>query len=83
MDDIYGWQRERWHGAANGQEVDFDKPFLVGGEYMQRPGEGSARNVINCRCSMFPFPVPEPANPLANIGGIAAGLIAGELLTTD
>jgi len=76
--------RERaWHGAANGQEVDFDKPFLVGGEYLQRPGEGSARNVVNCRCSMFPFPVPEPANPLAGLGNVAAGLIAGELLTTD
>tara|TARA_R100000329_G_scaffold151490_1_gene147940 strand:+ start:18512 stop:19339 length:828 start_codon:yes stop_codon:yes gene_type:complete len=76
--------RERaWHGAANGQEVDFDKPFLVDGEYMQRPGEGSARNVVNCRCSMFPFPVPEPANPLAGLGNVAAGLIAGELLTTD
>lgn len=82
MTSMDGRERE-WHGAANGQEVDFDKPFLVGGEYMQRPGEGSARNVVNCRCSMFPFPVPEPANPLANIGGIAAGLIAGELLTTD
>tara|TARA_R100000734_G_C3306283_1_gene96768 strand:+ start:155 stop:982 length:828 start_codon:yes stop_codon:yes gene_type:complete len=76
--------RERaWHGAANGQEVDFDKPFLVGGEYLQRPGEGSARNVVNCRCSMFPFPVPEPPNPLAGLGNVAAGLIAGELLTTD
>ena len=71
--------RERaWHGAANGQEVDFDKPFLVDGEYMQRPGEGSARNVVNCRCSMFPFPVPEPANPFANLGALSAALIAGD-----
>ena len=76
--------RERaWHGAANGQEVDFDKPFLVGGEYIKRPGEGSARNVINCRCSMFPFPVPEPANPFANLGALSAALIAGDSLTTD
>lgn len=75
-----GRERE-WHGIANGQEVDFDKPFTVGGESMQRPGEGSARNVINCRCSMIPFPVPEPANPLSSnslniVGGL---LIANEL----
>lgn len=45
-----------WHAEAHNQIVDFEKPFQVGGEYMQRPGEGSARNVINCRCSMVPFP---------------------------
>ena len=50
-----GKERE-WHAFANNQTVDFNKPFLVGGEYMKRPGEGSARNVINCRCSMIPFP---------------------------
>ena len=45
-----------WHADAHNQIVDFEKPFEVGGENMQRPGEGSARNVINCRCSMVPFP---------------------------
>ena len=82
MTSMDGKERS-WHGAANGQEVDFDKPFLVDGEYMQRPGEGSARNVINCRCSMMPFPVPEPPNPLANIGALSSALIAGQSLTTD
>ncbi len=75
-----GRERE-WHAIANNQEVDFDKPFFVGGEYMQRPGEGSARNVINCRCSMIPFPVEEPKNPLSSnslnlVGGL---LVANEL----
>ena len=49
--------RERsWHGAANGQVVNAKDNFIVGGEYMPRPGEGSARNVVNCRCSIFYFP---------------------------
>ena len=30
--------------------------FIVGGEEMPRPGEGSARNVINCRCRILPIP---------------------------
>jgi hypothetical protein len=45
-----------WHAAAHNQTVDFDKPFEVDTELIQRPGEGSARNVVNCRCSMVPFP---------------------------
>lgn len=82
MTSMDGREREA-HGRANGQEVDFEKPFNVGGEYIKRPGEGSARNVVNCRCSMFPFPVPEPPNPLANIGALATGIIAGSSITTD
>ena len=38
-----------WHADAHNQTVDFEKSFEVGGELMQRPGEGSARNVVNCR----------------------------------
>ena len=45
-----------WHIAVNGDVQDFEKPFLVGGEQMMRPGDGSGYNVINCRCSMIPFP---------------------------
>lgn len=48
--------RERdWHGAANGQIVNFNDNFLVGGEYVKSPGFGSSRNVVNCRCSTAPF----------------------------
>lgn len=54
------------HARANGQEVDFDKPFVVGGENLMRPGsveEGaSGWNVINCRCSMVPFPADVDIN---------------------
>lgn len=67
-----GRERE-WHGAANGQIVDFDKNFLVDGEYIIGPGSGSARNVVNCRCSAAPFPKPG-ANTTDIITGIGFGL---------
>ena len=46
------------HAVANGQIVDFEDKFLVGGEYLDRAGDprGSAANVINCRCAIAPFP---------------------------
>lgn len=49
------------HRAANGQIVDFNEPFIVDGQELQRPGDpnGSASNVINCRCSVAPFPKEE------------------------
>lgn len=42
------------HGAADGQIVDYDQPFDVGGEELMYPGDssGSAWNIYNCRCSM-------------------------------
>ena len=48
------------HNAANRQRVQFTKPFIVGGESLMQPGDsnGSAGNVINCRCSVAPLPRP-------------------------
>lgn len=42
------------HRHANGQQVPLDQPFNVGGEELMYPGDsnGSAGNVINCRCTM-------------------------------
>jgi SPP1 gp7 family putative phage head morphogenesis protein len=41
------------HATADGQIVDIDKPFIVGGEELMYPGDesGSAWNTINCRCT--------------------------------
>lgn len=41
------------HREANGQIVDIDKPFIVGGEKLQYPADvaGSLKNIINCRCT--------------------------------
>jgi len=40
------------HASANGQTVDMDEKFVVGGTEMEFAGDsaGGAKNVINCRC---------------------------------
>ena len=43
------------HGKADGQTVDIDEPFIVGGEKMMFPGDPSSAsgwNLYNCRCGM-------------------------------
>lgn len=42
------------HAAVNGQEVGLDEAFKVDGESLEYPGDpnGSAKNVINCRCGV-------------------------------
>ncbi len=43
------------HGKADGQTVNIDKPFIVGGEKMMFPGDTSSAsgwNLYNCRCGM-------------------------------
>lgn len=42
------------HGAADGQTVPLNDPFIVGGERLMFPGDraGSGWNIYNCRCSM-------------------------------
>lgn len=42
------------HKDASGQTVPIDEPFIVDGEKLMYPGDpnGSAKNVINCRCTM-------------------------------
>ncbi len=49
--------RERaTHREANGQTVLVDDEFLVGGERLPAPGQGSIpENNINCRCSIRPI----------------------------
>lgn len=44
------------HAEANGEIVDVDAPFIVGGEAMDHPGDpaGSPENTCNCRCGCVP-----------------------------
>src|SRR6056300_853315 len=58
------------HRGADGQIVDFKERFLVGGEQLFNPGDpaGSAKNVVNCRCSTAPFP-KEDAQAAGTIEG--------------
>lgn len=53
------------HLDMNGQIVDANKPFFVGGEELQYPGdpEGKAGNIINCRCKIV-FTLKEDADGL-------------------
>jgi SPP1 gp7 family putative phage head morphogenesis protein len=44
------------HAAADGQMRAMKEDFFVGGEYVSRPGEGSASNAIGCRCSIIYHP---------------------------
>jgi hypothetical protein len=71
--------RERdWHSAANNQKVDFNKTFTVMGEQLKWPGDtnGTAPNVINCRCSFAPYPKPK-ANTTTLIDRIGIGVAIG------
>ena len=49
---IDGREREE-HAGADGQSVDLEDSFIVGGESLDYPGDprGSAGNVIQCRCT--------------------------------
>ena len=42
------------HGVADGQTVEYNEAFDVGGETLMYPGDasGSGWNIYNCRCSM-------------------------------
>jgi hypothetical protein len=55
------------HIAANGQEVDIDKPFIVMGESLEYPGDpnGSPENVINCHCGTYPVIHPSSNKPVS------------------
>lgn len=59
------------HAAAHGQIVDFNKKFRVGGEMLNHAGDpaGSAKNVVNCRCTVAPFPKQnaQAVNDITNI----------------
>jgi hypothetical protein len=50
------------HAEANGQRVDLNAPFVVGGDSAQYPGDPSlsAAERIRCRCSCAFRPKPKP-----------------------
>ena len=53
---IDGREREA-HAEADGQVVNRDEDFTVGGEQLSYAGDpsGSAENIINCRCAVLYF----------------------------
>ena len=53
-----GERTRRAHRDADGQRRGMTEPFSVGGELLMYPGDpdGSAHNVINCRCQIAYLP---------------------------
>ena len=72
------------HAMANGQIVDFNDKFKVGGELLDRAGDptASAVNVVNCRCAIAPFPKPE-AQTVTPLTGFDYGMSAGRAIGLD
>jgi hypothetical protein len=66
------------HSDADGQIVDQNAAFLVGGSQMMFPGDPSApaSEVINCRCSIAHIP-KEGAQTIEEIQNIGLGVAAG------
>ncbi len=62
-----------WHQSVNGQKRRMGEPFNVFGEEIMRPGEGSAKNTVNCRCRMITIP-DEGAIPITEISDIGVGI---------
>ncbi len=53
---VFDEQTRDDHAEADGQQRGMDDDFEVGGEAIDRPGEGSAENAINCRCTLIYIP---------------------------
>lgn len=73
------------HRAADAQIVDFKERFLVGGEQLFHPGDpaGSAKNVVNCRCSTAPFPKEETITERNIVGELTTAYIVSEATEND
>jgi hypothetical protein len=68
------------HAAAAGQVVRLNDSFTVGGESLDYPGDpaGSARNVVNCRCTTLYVDGPEGyEGPVGSSALLAAALACG------
>lgn len=67
------------HAEAGGSDpIPYDDAFMVGGSFLMYPGDnsGPAAEVINCRCSVAPFP-KEGAQTVGEISDINLGLGGG------
>ena len=67
------------HSEAGASDpIPYNEPFMVGGSLMMYPGDpsGDAAEVINCRCSVAPFP-KQGAQSVGEITDINFGLGGG------
>jgi uncharacterized protein with gpF-like domain len=74
------------HAAASGQQVKFEEPFIVGGDRMMHPADSSmgasSANIVNCRCSSFPFPM-ENAQSTQVFESIGLGIAAAAIVVSE
>ena len=74
------------HAAASGQQVKFEEPFIVGGDRMMHPADSSmgasSANIVNCRCSSFPFPM-ENAQATQVFESIGLGVAAAAIVVSE
>ena len=71
------------HAEAGASDpIPYNDSFMVGGSFLMYPGDpsGPSAEVINCRCSIAPFP-KEAAQTVGEIGNIGFGIGSGGLNT--
>ena len=67
------------HSEAGASDpIPYNEPFMVGGSFLMYPGDpsGPAAEVVNCRCSVAPFP-KQDAQSVGEITDINFGLGGG------
>tara|TARA_R100000231_G_scaffold3855_5_gene6698 strand:- start:3836 stop:4594 length:759 start_codon:yes stop_codon:yes gene_type:complete len=45
-----------WHKNFEPKTIPYNDYYLLEGDLMFQPGDGSAKNIINCRCTISPHP---------------------------
>ena len=72
-----------WHAALNFKTIPYREYFNVGVEKMFRPGEGSAENIINCRCTINYQPKPIPIHEQNILESIGVAVAIGSIIDQE
>lgn len=51
-----------WHKVFEPKTIPFNDYYFLEGDRMKQPGDGSAKNIINCRCTIAPHPLESVIN---------------------